>query len=145
MYKRILVLVFIAVGLLAPTQPQQHTVYVPFVQRQATFKIACQGQIMGIVYEDIDGDGRRDTNEVGMPDVRLTIRPYDQPFVTLLATNRLGQSAMAVRPGRYEMHAHQPDGYRWTTPDSWVIDIECATIQVKFGLELVADPGSIAD
>lgn len=144
MHKRIPILLFVTAALLAFAQPRQYTVYVPLVYRHAVFKIACHGQILCDVYEDTDGDGRRDDSEVGLPGIRLILRSYDRSNVRTVTTDRSGYCSMAVEPGRYELQAEKPSGYRWTTPHARGIDIECATIQVNFGLEPIAGSASAA-
>ncbi|MFQ5595950.1 MAG: SdrD B-like domain-containing protein [Anaerolineae bacterium] len=123
-----------AAVVLAPIQPKQHTFYLPLLRRPPTTGIACQGQILGIVYEDINGDGRRSDNEVGLPAVRMTLRAYNNPHVTTMVTNDGGQYLTALSPGQYQLQGARPGGYQWTTPHAWGIDIICATIQLDFGL-----------
>lgn len=123
-----------AVAVLAPTRPKQHTFYLSLIRRPPTSDIACQGQVLGIVYEDIDGDGRRGDNEVGLPDVRMILRSYDNPHVTTMVTNDAGHYLTALSPGQYQLQGARPGGYQWTTPHTWGIDIVCATVQLDFGL-----------
>jgi len=96
--------------------------------------IACQGQILGIVYEDIDGNGRQGSNEVGLPDVQMMLRSYGNPHMTTVVTNQRGEYVATLSPGQYQLQGARPGGYQWTTPDKWGIDIVCATIRLNFGL-----------
>ena len=127
------ILCFAAVAV-APTRPKEHAFYLPLIRRPPMSDIACQGQILGIVYEDIDGNGRQGSNEVGLPDVQMMLRSYGNPHMTTVVTNQRGEYVATLSPGQYQLQGARPGGYQWTTPDKWGIDIVCATIRLNFGL-----------
>ncbi len=135
MRKRIFSLILLSLLLLAPTRPEQRKIYLPFVYWEPTFHSTCQGQISGTVYKDMNGNGYRDDNEVGLPSISLMLTSYQGGQTTTIITDHIGQYIIGLRRGRYVLQAEKPEGYRWTTPHIWGIDIECATIQLNFGLK----------
>lgn len=143
MPKRISIALFVAAVLLAFTQPQQHKIYVPLVYWSAASEVSCLGQIECVVYEDADGNGERGPNEIGMPDVLLTLQSLDRDNKKrAVRSDSFGECLVGVQPGRYVLQGKKPDGYRWTTPDAWGIDIVCATIHIDFGLQPIPKPES---
>ncbi|MFQ5857076.1 MAG: SdrD B-like domain-containing protein [Anaerolineae bacterium] len=144
MYKRSLVLLFVTAAFLAFTGPQPQKVYMPFVYWHVSPKGACQGQILCTVYEDSNGNGRRDDNEVGIPRIRLALRHLDGSGEVSKITDPRGQALFAVRAGRYSVHVEEPSGYELTTPHAYGVDIVCATIPLDFGLVQAPLPASEA-
>ncbi|MFQ5855211.1 MAG: SdrD B-like domain-containing protein [Anaerolineae bacterium] len=135
MRRQLVLLMILTIPLLSFLPLPEHVVYMPLIYRQGASEPACQGHILGTVYDDVDGDGQRDANEVGLPGIRLTIRSHYSPDVTTAITDGSGQYLLTVPPGQYELHADRPSGYRWTTAHAWGVDLVCATIPLNFGLQ----------
>ncbi len=137
---RIFALLLIPTLLLAFSQPQIQKIYIPFVHRPPVAKINCTGQIVVTVFEDTNADSQRAEQEPGIAGVSVTLRSYDYQTVTQLRTDGDGRTAMIVMPGSYEVRAQSPEGYRWTTPYVWGVDIVCANVRINMGLAPAAQP-----
>jgi protocatechuate 3,4-dioxygenase beta subunit len=66
-----------------------------------------QGVIQGVVFDDVNGNGRQDTGEPGLPGVMVA--RSDGPFTTTDATG--AYRFTGVTPGSYTLAATAPAGY----------------------------------
>ena len=111
-----------------------HKIYFPAVVQDDQRSIVCQGEITAVVYVDDNANGRLDLQEKGMAAVQVTLY-VSSKLQTTRFTNDQGYHRLDIPPGRYELRAMAPAGYEWTTPNAWGIDVECAPIQIIFGLQ----------
>jgi uncharacterized protein (DUF2141 family) len=86
--------------------------------------------LFGIVFDDLDGDGSRDTNEAGIEGVLVTLNGNRDVF-----TDQFGRYSFAVSSaGVHTLVETDPDGYFSTTPNEVHVNIDLGeTVEVDFG------------
>jgi hypothetical protein len=93
-------------------------------------------EIEGVVYEDTDGNGSRDSGEAGIPGVGIGLRLEGDMLVEETVTDASGVFWFGLRtPGAYEVDETNPLGYVSTTPDTYPVDVVSTTVaySVEFG------------
>lgn len=85
------------------------------------------GSVEGVVWSDADGDGLRDEDEAGVPDVAVTLAPTART----VRTDDAGRYRFDDLPaGTYRVHVTAPDGRRFTTrgtPGGEASDVDAET------------------
>ncbi|MFQ5601185.1 MAG: SdrD B-like domain-containing protein [Candidatus Krumholzibacteriia bacterium] len=111
-------------GLLAPGETSEPVEWIfentggesfAFRARLAPDGSPLEGEISGVVFEDLDRDGRRDLDEPGVPGVSVGL---EKPGVVLIRrTDDRGRFAFGVNePGIYRVRKQVLEGWRPTTP-----------------------------
>ncbi len=91
----------------------------------------------GVVFQDLDRDGRHGGGEPGMSGVTVFIRNEDTSWVNSTITDGDGRYSFAVRRGRYVISVvNLPAGYSLTTPGE---------VSLEVPRMLAADTGLIMD
>lgn len=94
-----------------------------------------QNQIVGVVFEDKNKNGRREPGEWGIPEVRLVLlgsSPSEETF-----TNPNGRFSFTVKPGKYRVIVDKsvlPERYVLTTAEEFFLDLEDKEqVSIDFG------------
>lgn len=105
---RIVSLSVLAIALVAPSQATAQTATDgPWIARPEVVAGASDGRVRGVVFEDRDGDGRRQDGEPGVPGVKVS------NGLDVVVTDAEGSYQLAVRPDM-NLSVVQPGG--WITP-----------------------------
>ena len=102
----------------------------------ANFADLVEGKISGVVFEDLDGNGKRGEGEPGIGGVTLELRDAGDAQVTTATTTADGAYALTnISVGQsYTVAETDPDGFTSTTTNQVVIRIESGTsATVSFG------------
>jgi hypothetical protein len=111
-------------------------------QRDKTVPVTstpCLSRILGMAWVDVNGNGSRDEGDQPLNGVTLTLRTQENGLVIReVVTGPDGRYAFHnVLAGIYTLEAVAPAGYRAITPDTWGINISCATLGKDFGYALL--------
>jgi hypothetical protein len=93
------------------------------------------GNIHGIVWHDVNGNGRRDHEEPPLPNAQIVLRTAAGALMMLNTTGGDGSYEMPeILPGVYWLQEIDPPGYVSTTLNDWMIPIFANTrIEIHFG------------
>lgn len=94
------------------------------------------GQVEGTKWEDANGNGVRDSNEIGLGG--WVIELYDQAGNLLATTTTAADGSYSfsgLKPGAYEVREVQRSGYTQTAPVGGVCDFELISGQTLSGLD----------
>lgn len=109
-------------------------------------KISTIGTIEGSKYVDLDGDGERDSNEIGLAGVTIVLSENGVEIGTTV-TDILGNYSFTVESGTYELEERIPLGYTQTEPDNGIHTVSVApggtTSGFNFGNQLTTNDASI--
>lgn len=95
--------------------------------------------IVGVVYDDLDGDGTRDTGEPGLSGVTIRL---NTGATTLTVTD--GFYSFRVDPGSYTVNEIDPSGYTSTTPNAVLVTVtKGSNARVDFGDRAIGGYGTI--
>ncbi|MBN1888836.1 MAG: carboxypeptidase regulatory-like domain-containing protein [Thermoflexales bacterium] len=89
----------------------------------ASFGYQAVGTVGGVVYNDVNGNGVRDSGEAGIGGVTVTLRTTTGTLQTTLSTGSGSYLFSQVAPGSYIVAAADVPGYVHTTPGSVGISI----------------------
>ncbi|MBN2719548.1 MAG: hypothetical protein JXR72_00450 [Proteobacteria bacterium] len=96
--------------------------------------------ICGVVFEDRDGNGVMDSDNIGMPGVTVTLTYGQDAAVGEIATGDAGIYAFAVTTeGSYAAKVTEPEGYRLTTVSPLGVDVPPGDLEADFGLQSYVD------
>ncbi len=95
--------------------------------------------IVGVVYDDLDGDGTRDTGESGISGVTIRL---NTGATTQTVTD--GYYSFRVDPGSYTVTEIDPSGYTSTTPNAVSVTVtKGSVVTVNFGDKAIGGYGTI--
>jgi hypothetical protein len=116
-----------------PTETETPTVtYTPTATLTAT---PTTGEVAGLVWNDLNGDGDRDDGEPAVSGVVIDISYLGIKFDNRVTGSDGHFSFVALMPGEYTVQARDVPGYIWTTPYSWLGFVQANTVQqLAFGL-----------
>lgn len=96
--------------------------------------------ICGMVFEDRDGNGVMDSDNIGMSGVTVTLSFDPDTAVGEIATGAVGMYAFAVTTeGSYAVDVIEPEGYRMTTESPLGVDVPPGDLEADFGLQPFVD------
>lgn len=93
-----------------------------------------------ITFEDANGNGKRDTEEVFLHGVFITVMNIDGVAVSTFKSTTQDQPICVegLPPGNYIITRQNPYGYESTSPDNWGVAVVGGTrFQVEFGARLI--------
>ncbi|MGQ9603292.1 MAG: SdrD B-like domain-containing protein [bacterium] len=95
--------------------------------------------IVGVVFDDLDGDGTKDTGESGLSGVTIRL---NTGATTLTVTE--GYYSFRVDPGSYTVTEIDPVGYTSTTPNAVSVTVSKGSVaKVDFGDQAIGGYGTI--
>jgi hypothetical protein len=104
------------------------------------------GTIRVLVYEDANGNGRRDEGERCLPGAVITLRDANGNVIATYTTDGIHEphdfAGLAPGPDPYKVYEQNPPGYPIsTTPDSWAVLIAAGTVvSINFGDQALKPP-----
>jgi hypothetical protein len=98
------------------------------------------GAVAGIAWEDLNGNGARDTGEPGRSGVLITVTSVQVTASATTGADGIYRLA-GLQPGIYRLTAQPPTGYALTTPGSFDLLVTAgAVVTVDFGAVFVPTP-----
>lgn len=116
--------------------PVAHEVRVPLVGRNFC---PAGATIMGQVWEDVNGNGLRDPDELPLAHTILTLWADDVALQSLVTGEDGQYSFPGLRPGVYRVVVTAPPGYASTTIGSVTIEVGCGKTIQDFGVQMMTE------
>lgn len=92
--------------------------------------------LRGVVFNDANRNGQRDSGEAGLVDIRVQVSTSDQSYVQEYRTGDDGSFGPTLGAGTFVVKILPPDGWSVTTVDSYTATVEQgkAVTGLDFGL-----------
>ena len=114
----------------AATGLAEHVVYLGSGAAQANFSVQAMGTVQGVLYEDINGNARQDSDEPGLGGVPVTLEGVGVVTSTLSGGYRFD----AVTPGVYTLSTATPSGFTPMQPTAQLVSLaDQSAVLVSFG------------
>ena len=98
--------------------------------------------LRGLVFNDANKNGKLDTGEVGLVDIRVQVSTPDLSFVYDYRTGSDGTYGPTLSEGSFTVRIFPPEGWSVTTQDSYTVFVQhgTAVLGLDFGLVQGAAP-----
>ncbi len=93
----------------------------------------CQADIMGLVWHDVNGNGRREEGERPLAQAIVTLWAGDVALQTWVTGNDGQYRFVGLAPGVYSVTETDPPEYRSTTPSTVEFQAGCGVTRLDFG------------
>ncbi|MCP4105010.1 MAG: Cna B-type domain-containing protein [Desulfobacteraceae bacterium] len=111
------------------TTPNTVTVTTPSDEpEEVLFGDRQQGNIIGSVFDDLNGNGKQNQGESGLPGVTVQLLDTDGNIIAESTTDQNGDYIFEnIPPGTYTVRETDPEGYISTTPDTLPLVLQPGT------------------
>ena len=83
---------------------------------------------------DVNGNGRRDADDLPLGGVTVTLKDAAGRIVRTATTGTGGRYGLGNLPaGTYSLHTTSLPDHQAITAQVWGVDLQCATITINFG------------
>jgi len=85
---------------------------------------------------DVNGNGQRDQGDRPLSGVTVVLADETGQVITTLTTDAGGRYSFENLPaGVYQLRVRPPAGYRAISPETWVLHLKCAAVEMDFGYQ----------